>query len=82
MNFIKDVVIEMKVRKQVSSYLAKKLLDTHSKGCYCIGCYLCLFMQTQFQLLVIHECTNDNETYSLTNLQDLIPTYFNMHNYK
>ena len=38
-----------------------------------IGYYLFLFMQTQFQLgSYIHACTN--ETHSLTNLQDLIPT--------
>ena len=41
---LKEVV---KVRKQVASYLARKLLDIHSTS---IGYYLCLFMKTQFQL--------------------------------
>ena len=59
------------VRKQVASYLAKQLLGTHSTGS--IDYYLSLFMQTQFQLgNYIHACTN--ETHSLANLQDLIPT--------
>ena len=51
-----------------------KLLTTHSTNR--IAYYLCLFMQTQFQLGVasyIHACTN--ETHSITNLQDLIPTF-------
>ena len=51
----------IKVRKQVasySSYLAKKLLATHSTGS--IGYYTCLFMQTKFQLgSYIHVCTNE-----------------------
>ena len=51
-----------------------KLLTTHSTSC--TGYYLCLLMQTQFQLgtiaSYIHACTN--ETHSITNLQDLIPT--------
>ena len=53
------------------SYLATKLLATHSTGSinYCLH----LFMQTQFQLdSYIYACTN--ETHSLANLQDLIPT--------
>ena len=65
-----EVAIEVtiKVRKQVASYLPKKLLATHSTGS--IGYYLCLFMQTQFQLgSYIHACTN--ETHFLANLQDL-----------
>ena len=57
--------------KEVASYLAKELLATQSTGS--IGYYLCLFMQTQFQLCsYIHTCTN--ETHLLANLQDLIPT--------
>ena len=49
-----------------------KFLTTHSTSR--TGYYLCLFMQTQFQLLAscIHTCTN--ETHSVANLQDLIPT--------
>ena len=63
--------LQYKVRKQVVSYLAKKLLATHSTSS--ISCYLFLFMQTQFQLgSYIHTCTN--ETYSLANVQDLIPS--------
>ena len=59
------------VRKQVANYLAKKSLAAHSTGS--ISYYLCLFMQTQFHLgRYIHAYTN--ETYSLVNLQDLIPT--------
>ena len=46
-----------------------KFLTTHSTSR--TGYYLCLFMQTQFQL-VSHTCTN--ETHSVANLQDLIPT--------
>ena len=50
---------------------AKKLLASHSTGS--IGYYLCLIIQTQFQLgRYIHACTN--ETPSLTNLLDLIPS--------
>ena len=56
----------MKVRKQIASYPAKKLLATHSTGS--IGYYLYLFMQTQFQLgRYIHACTN--ESHSLANLK-------------
>ena len=44
-----------------------------SRSISSIGCYLCLFMQTQLQLgSYIHECTN--KTNSLSNLQDLILT--------
>ena len=51
------------VRKQVASYLAKKLLATHSTGS--IGYYLCLFMQTQFQLgRYIHSCMHKRNTFS------------------
>ena len=39
---------EVRIVKQVASYLAKKLLATHSTGS--IGYYLSLFMQAQFQL--------------------------------
>ena len=48
-----------------------KSLATHSASCN--GYYLCLFIQTQFQLgsYYIHACTN--ETPSIANLQDLIP---------
>ena len=68
-NIIKEVVIAIKVRKQVTSYLAKHLLATYSTGS--IGDYSCLFMQTQFQLgSCIHAGTN--ETHSPTGLQDLI----------
>ena len=68
--------IHNKVRKQLASYVAKKLLATHSTGS--IGYYLCLLMQTQFQLRIyIHACKN--ETHSLANLQDLIPTSFGKH---
>ena len=54
-----------------------KLLATHSTSR--AGYYLCLFMQTQFQLgsyvrSYIHACTN--ETHSFANFQDLIPIYF------
>ena len=63
--------IAIKVRKQVASYLAKKLLATYTTGS--IGYYLCLLMQTQFQLGgYIH--APKNETHSLANLQDLFPT--------
>ena len=62
---------EVGVRKKVLSNLAKKLLATHSTGN--IGYYLCLFMQTQFQLgSYIHVCAN--ETHSIANLRDLMPT--------
>ena len=51
------VEITLKVRKQVASYPAKILQTTYSPGS--IGHYLCLFMQTQFQLSnYIHACTN------------------------
>ena len=50
--------------------VVNKLLAIHSTGS--IGYYL-LFMQAQFQLgSYIHACTN--ETHSLANLQDLIPS--------
>ena len=63
------------IRKQVASCLVKKLLAIHSASS--IGYYICLFMQTQFQLgSYIYRCTN--ETYFLTNLQDLIPTLASM----
>ena len=59
----------------MASYLANKLLATHSTTT--IGYYLCLFMQTQFQLdIYIHACTN--ETHSLANLQHSIPTLSSM----
>ena len=46
------------------SFVAKKLLATHFTGS--IGYYLCLIMQTQFQLgNYIHACTN--KTHSLAN---------------
>ena len=55
----------------ISSYLAKKSLATHFTGS--ISYHLRLFMPTQFQLgNYIHAYTN--ETHSLANLQDLIPT--------
>ena len=51
-----------------------KLLATHST--IGIGYYMCLFMQTQFQLgsycSYIQACTN--ETHPIAILQDLIPT--------
>ena len=48
-----------------------KSLATHSTKS--TGYYLWLFMQTQFQLgSYIYACTN--ETHSLANLKDLIPT--------
>ena len=53
------VGIEIKVRKQVASYLAKKLIATH-----------CKFMQTQFQLSSYMDAFT-NERYS--NLQNLTP---------
>ena len=57
--------------KQVANYLTMKLLATHSTGS--ISYYLCLFMQTQFQLgSYIHVCTD--KTHFLVNVQDLIPT--------
>ena len=53
--------MQYEVRKQVASYLAMKLLANHSTGR--ISYYLCLFMQTQFQLgSYIHACTT--ETFS------------------
>ena len=68
-NLKKEVGTAIKVRKQVASYLRKKLLAFHSTGS--TGYYLCLFMKAQFQLgSYIHGCTN--ETYSLANLQDFI----------
>ena len=42
--FKKEVGIVIKVRKQVASYVDKKLLATHSTGS--ISYYLCVFMQT------------------------------------
>ena len=45
---IKKEVGIAKIRKQVASYPAKKLLATHYTGS--ISYYLCLLMQTQFQL--------------------------------
>ena len=54
--------------KETSSYLAMKLLATNSTRS--IGYYLCLFMQTRFQLgSYIHACTIEAHS-----LQDLIPT--------
>ena len=50
-----------------------KFLTTHFTSR--TGYYLCLLMQTQFQLVsysYIRTCTN--ETHSVANLQDLIPT--------
>ena len=48
----------IQVSVQVASYLATKLLATHSTGS--IDYYLCLFMQTQLQLgSYIHACTNE-----------------------
>ena len=46
-----------------------KFLTTHSTSR--TGYYLCLFMQTQFQLV---SYLHTNETHSVANLQDLIPT--------
>ena len=61
----------MQGNKYVASHLAMKLLATNFTRR--IGYYLCLFMQSQFQLgSYIHACTN--ETHSMANLQDLIPT--------
>ena len=63
----------METSSKLHNYLAMKLLTTHSTSH--IGYYLCLFMQTQLQLgsySYIHACTN--ETHSMANLQDLIPT--------
>ena len=69
--FKKEVGITVKVGKQVTSYLAKKLLSTCSTGS--IDYYLCLFVQTQFRLgSYIHACIN--KTHSLASVQDLIPT--------
>ena len=69
----------MPTPKLVASYLAKNLLATHSTGS--IGYYLCLFMQTQFQLgSYIHACTN--ETHSLANLAIRFNPYFGRHNYR
>ena len=54
-------------------YLPMKLLTTHYTSR--TGYYLCLFMQTEFQLDIasyIHVCTK--ETHSVVNIQDLIPT--------
>ena len=46
-----------------------------------VGFYLCMFMQTQFQLgSHFHACTN--ETHCLANLQDLIPTLANIIMYR
>ena len=54
--------------------LTKKLLATHSTGS-CIGYYLCLFMQIQFQLgNFIHVCTN--KTHSLADIQYILNPYF------
>ena len=61
--------LNKKVRKRVVNNLAMKLLATHSTGS--MGCYLCLIIQSQFQLgRYIHACTN--KMHSLANLQDLI----------
>ena len=57
----------IKNRNKLASYLAKKLLASHSTDT--IGYYLYLFMQTQFLA-----CTG--ETCSLANVQYLIPSYF------
>ena len=55
-------------------------MASHSTGS--IGYYLCLFMQTQFQLdsSYIHACTN--ETNSLANFQGLVNPYFGSNNYR
>ena len=69
--FKKEIGITIKVRKQVASCLAKKLLSVHSTGS--IGYYLCLCMQTQFQLgSYVYPCTN--KMHPLVNLQDIFPT--------
>ena len=51
-----------------------KLLTTHSTSC--IGCYLCLFMQAQFQLgsCVVTFMHAQMKYVLIANLQDLIPT--------
>ena len=64
-----EVGNEIKVGKQVTSYVAKKLLATYPTGS--IGYYLCLFMQTQFQLdSCIHACIN--QTHFPADLHSLI----------
>ena len=68
--------VKLKLSLTIASCLAKNLLAKHSTSN--IGYYLCLFMQTQFQLgSYIHACTN--ETHSLENLQGLIPTLAAIH---
>ena len=59
-----------KFRKMyIASYLAKKFLAIHSAGSN--GYYMCLFMQSYFQLgSYIHGYRN--QTHSLVNLQQLI----------
>ena len=67
----------MKVRKQVTSNLAKKLLATHSTDCIIILIiyYLCLFIQTKFQWGIYNQVyTNETYMYSVANLQNLIPS--------
>ena len=66
-NFKKGVGIA--IRKQVASYLAMKLLTTHSIRS--IGNYLCK-NKSSWVASYIHAYTN--KTHSLANLQDLIPT--------
>ena len=61
--------MQQKVRKQIAGYLAKKLLAIPTLQ----AALECLFMQTQLKLgSYIHGCTN--ETHSVANIQDLIPT--------
>ena len=68
LKFIKEVRLTL---KRIARYLAKKLLATLFSGSICY--YLCLFIQTQFQLgKYIHVCTK--EILFLASLQYLMPT--------
>ena len=59
------------MKKQVISFLAKKLLATHTLGS--ISYYLCLFMQHNSGL-VVTSMHAQMKHILLQNLQDLIPT--------
>ena len=59
--------------KQVASYLAKKLLAIHFTGNIGYYVYLSVHAST-IPVGLLHPCMHTNETQSLANLQDIIPT--------
>ena len=60
--------------KRQASYLVTKLLTTHSISCTALitSCVCSCINNSSWLATYIHACTN--ETYSIANLQDLIPT--------